>query len=295
MDIIFCQKGYLRSPWISKTKSGHRADFIFFMWLNIRENRLEKWAWIFCVCELLKSWWFRKESGRIHLGCTKPVGKILGYFPYPPVGMVVYPTILHLLPGRVLYIPAGAPRISESSTVLSLCPYERFPISERQSPWLGDTKSPWSSTVFSPHLWGGVKGAPTWMPRWKLGSLVSKWVISYNLLINGVYWSYNPLIPTFDPNFQPDILVTAHPLNKGNQETTIEFQGLPYNHQNGSLFHDGSMNLRSSKKTRKPVGVSGKPNFSKPCEQWKKGPWLERFDIEDYVTTQVYEDYNKLL
>ena len=26
--------------------------------------------------------------------------------------------------------------------------------------------------------------------------------MDYNLLINGVYWGYNPLILTFDPNFQ---------------------------------------------------------------------------------------------
>ena len=31
---------------------------------------------------------------------------------------------------------------------------------------------------------GALKG--TWMFRWKLGSMVSNWVISYNLLINGV-------------------------------------------------------------------------------------------------------------
>ena len=31
--------------------------------------------------------------------------------------------------------------------------------------------------------------------------------ISYNLFVNGVYWGYNPLIPTFDPNFQRDIQV----------------------------------------------------------------------------------------
>ena len=31
------------------------------------------------------------------------------------------------------------------------------------------------------------------VPGRKLGSLVSKWVISYNLLINGVYGGYNPL------------------------------------------------------------------------------------------------------
>ena len=41
---------------------------------------------------------------------------------------------------------------------------------------------------------------------------VSKWLVSYNPLINGVYWGYNPLINgvywgynplilTFDPNF----------------------------------------------------------------------------------------------
>ena len=32
--------------------------------------------------------------------------------------------------------------------------------------------------------------------------MVSKWVTSSNLLmINGVYWGYNLLILTFDPNF----------------------------------------------------------------------------------------------
>ncbi len=29
--------------------------------------------------------------------------------------------------------------------------------------------------------------------------------MGYNLLINGVYWGYNPLILTIDPNFQRDI------------------------------------------------------------------------------------------
>ena len=28
--------------------------------------------------------------------------------------------------------------------------------------------------------------------------------------INGVYWGYNPVILTFDPNFQRDILVEGH-------------------------------------------------------------------------------------
>ena len=36
--------------------------------------------------------------------------------------------------------------------------------------------------------------------------MVNKWV-SYNLLINGIYWGYNPLILTIDPNFQRDIQV----------------------------------------------------------------------------------------
>ena len=31
--------------------------------------------------------------------------------------------------------------------------------------------------------------------------------MAYNLLINGIYWGYNPLILTFDPNFQRDIQV----------------------------------------------------------------------------------------
>ena len=32
---------------------------------------------------------------------------------------------------------------------------------------------------------------------------VDRWLgsVGYNLLINGVYWGYNPLILTFDPNF----------------------------------------------------------------------------------------------
>ena len=35
--------------------------------------------------------------------------------------------------------------------------------------------------------------------------MVSKWLVT--LLINGVYWGYNPLILTIDPNFQRDIQV----------------------------------------------------------------------------------------
>ena len=48
----------------------------------------------------------------------------------------------------------------------------------------------------------------TWMFRWKLGFMVGKLgIIRYNLLINGVYCGYNPLILTIDPNFQQDIQV----------------------------------------------------------------------------------------
>ena len=46
---------------------------------------------------------------------------------------------------------------------------------------------------------------PTWMCQEVDGSMVSKWIIIiYNLLINGIYWSNNPLILTFDPTFQRD-------------------------------------------------------------------------------------------
>ena len=38
------------------------------------------------------------------------------------------------------------------------------------------------------------------MSRWKLGF---EWLANglFHLLVNGVYWGYNPLILTFDPNF----------------------------------------------------------------------------------------------
>ena len=35
--------------------------------------------------------------------------------------------------------------------------------------------------------------------------------MAYNLFINVVYWGYNPLILTFDPDFQRDILVPLAP------------------------------------------------------------------------------------
>ena len=47
------------------------------------------------------------------------------------------------------------------------------------------------------------------MSRWKLGSMVRVNGL-FHLLINGVYWGYNPLILTIDPNFQRDIQV-HHP------------------------------------------------------------------------------------
>ena len=33
--------------------------------------------------------------------------------------------------------------------------------------------------------------------------------MGYKLLIDGIYWGYNPLILTFDPNFQRDIQVVV--------------------------------------------------------------------------------------
>ena len=42
---------------------------------------------------------------------------------------------------------------------------------------------------------------PLGCPKWKLGSMVSKWIILY-LLINGIYfWGCNPWILTFHSNF----------------------------------------------------------------------------------------------
>ena len=40
----------------------------------------------------------------------------------------------------------------------------------------------------------------TWMSRWKLGSM-DRISGLFHLPINGVYWVYNPLILTIDPNF----------------------------------------------------------------------------------------------
>ena len=42
----------------------------------------------------------------------------------------------------------------------------------------------------------------------------------FHLLISGVYWCYNPLILTFDPNFQRDILVNHGKTTKSNSEFT---------------------------------------------------------------------------
>ena len=49
-------------------------------------------------------------------------------------------------------------------------------------------------------------GCGTWMSCWKSGSMVRINGV-FHLLINGVYWGYNPLILTIDPNFQRDIQV----------------------------------------------------------------------------------------
>ena len=52
----------------------------------------------------------------------------------------------------------------------------------------------------------GKKKTCAWMSRWKLGSMVRINGL-FHLLIDGVYWGYNPLILTIDPNFQRDIQV----------------------------------------------------------------------------------------
>ena len=52
-----------------------------------------------------------------------------------------------------------------------------------------------------------VSGRVLGCPR-KLGSMVSKWVISPTYKW-GIPWGYNPLILTNDPNFQRDIQVDA--------------------------------------------------------------------------------------
>ena len=49
----------------------------------------------------------------------------------------------------------------------------------------------------------------TWMSRWKLGSMVRINGL-FHLLINGVFWGYNPLILTIDPNF------LGHPSSESN-------------------------------------------------------------------------------
>ena len=40
--------------------------------------------------------------------------------------------------------------------------------------------------------------------------------MGYNLVMNGIYWGYNPLILTFDPNFQRGIQAGPYkgPLDK---------------------------------------------------------------------------------
>ena len=43
------------------------------------------------------------------------------------------------------------------------------------------------------------------VPDRKLGSMVIGSMGYFHLLINGVFWGYNPLILTFDPNFQRDM------------------------------------------------------------------------------------------
>ena len=64
------------------------------------------------------------------------------------------------------------------------------------------------------------------MSRWKLGSMVRIGGL-FHLLRNGVYWGYNPLILTFDPNFQRDIQVFDR------LEKTDGFKHTPFSKRQG--------------------------------------------------------------
>ena len=46
----------------------------------------------------------------------------------------------------------------------------------------------------------------------------------FHLLINGVYWGYNPLILTIDPNFQRDIQVLSRKLTRKIEIPSVFFE-----------------------------------------------------------------------
>ena len=66
----------------------------------------------------------------------------------------------------------------------------------------------------------------TRMSRWKLGSMVSKWVITQIHPPSIRRWN-NPLILTIDPNFQRDIQVGCHPAGFFRRNPTSNVWGFP--------------------------------------------------------------------
>ena len=54
--------------------------------------------------------------------------------------------------------------------------------------------------------YGFINAGDTWMSRWKFGSMVSKWVITYSK--RAVIFRFKSMqLLTIDPNFQRDIQV----------------------------------------------------------------------------------------
>ena len=76
-----------------------------------------------------------------------------------------------------------------------------------------------------------------WMSRWNLGSMVRINGL-FHLLINGVYWGYNPRILTFDPNFlghpsRSFLTTSVLRLTQLTPGLLIKNRSLPYPQQSG--------------------------------------------------------------
>ena len=113
-------------------------------------------------------------------------------------------------------------------------------------------------------LLGGSQRILTWMSRWKLGSnglLINGSFHRPILYYNGVYWGYNPLILTIDPNF------LGHPSRVGfffcgqHHRLTLGLKSwwvTPSRPHTGQ--HDGS-------KKDRPLG--GSSQYSQEVHPWK--------------------------
>ena len=88
--------------------------------------------------------------------------------------------------GVSIHPPPKSPRNKRTWRERGWCRLERFcrelSLQAQQLGWKDESLKVLVSTVCN----------HTWMSCWKLGSMVGKWIITY-LLINGVYWGYNPL------------------------------------------------------------------------------------------------------